>query len=394
MRRSKKKFIADEINAVEDNGGKVIFSSGDLSFSRHIFGRNTLEQNPAIESFLEKCRKHNVELEKIKFQHKKFKDLKMLVIGDSIVDQFIACDALGVSSEAPVMAIRELESKTFVGGAGIVAKHLASLGAQTSYISISGDDEVGNDLVTDLQKSGVFTHIFKCDDRPTTFKIRYMVEEQKILRVSRLKQHRMPADVEEKVLKKLDEVVPGLNGIVIADFVYGLVTERVINRVKELAKVHNIRVFGDVQCSSQIGNVAKLNNIDLITPTEKEARIATGDNTSGLEKLARELYKKTGNRHLAITLGAQGVLVLTNEVPSKNYSEYFPALESESVDVAGAGDSMLAGYALSICSKLSIFEATALASCLAAISVKRVGNIPIKTSEIENYISRIQSYQV
>jgi bifunctional ADP-heptose synthase (sugar kinase/adenylyltransferase) len=135
--------------------------------------------------------------------------------------------------------------------------------------------------------------------------------------------------------------------------------------------------------------VTKFKGIELITPTEREARIGLSDQTSGLEALAHKLIRTTNNKNIVITLGSQGILAYSLNENQDIESEYFCALEEKPVDVAGAGDSVMSGYALSLCTGLNLMEASAFASCLAGISVSRIGNIPIKIDEIHNYIKEI-----
>jgi len=384
--------IADEIKAVEAVKGEVVFNSGEMDsslFKVNRIGSSAKRKNNRKVDFHKLCNKQEISLSKLQEDINKFNKLNILVIGDTIVDQFVACDTLGVSSEAPVLTIRELESKEFVGGAAIIAQHVQSLGANCTFVSVIGDDHSGQYVVNNLDQAKIKKVLIKDPSRPTTFKIRYMVDNQKLLRVSRLKQHDIHTDIENEIIQYLNQI-DHIDGIIISDFVYGVITENVLQKILDTAKAKKIKVFGDVQCSSQLGNVTKFKNIELITPTEKEARIGLSDQTSGLEALAQKLIKKTNNQHVVITLGAQGILAYSKTKSQKNVSsEYFPALEENPVDVAGAGDSVMAGYALGICSGLNLLEASALASCLAGISVSRIGNIPIKPDEIKQYIQEI-----
>lgn len=383
--------IQEEIDAVSSYGGDLVYSSGEVQYSgKRIFSEepNDSEESSQKVAFLKTCKKHDINIQSLKDQVEKFKKLKILVLGDTIVDQFVACDMLGVSSEAPVLAIRELKTKDFVGGAAIVAMHLKSLGAECTYMSVVGADQPAEFIRSEFNKAGVCHDLIEDVGRPTTFKIRYVVENQKILRVSRLNQNSISSKLENVLLEKLDALADDFDGIVISDFVYGVITEKILNKICETAKAKNIKLFGDLQCSSQIGDVSKFKNFDLLTPTEKETRIAMGDYSSGLEKLAHNFLAKTNTKKLVITLGNQGLLAYSKP---KNIvvSEFFPAIESNPVDVAGAGDSLLSSYALSLCSDCSLLEASALGACVAAISVKRMGNIPISKSEINSYLDQL-----
>lgn len=392
----KRHFIQDEIDAIESSGGKMLFSSGDIEYSaKPLFNGGTAGKNSQKkDELLNICYKHSVNIRRLIRAIDDFSSLNMLVIGDTIVDQFIACDALGVSSEAPVLAVRELNSKEFIGGAAIVSQHIKSMGANCTYLSVIGDDNPGGLVLESLAEAGVHSSLITDDARPTTYKIRYMVENQKVLRVSRLKQHEVNSKIETQIISRLEELIPQMDGVVICDFVYGVITRKIRTAISQIARQHGVKVFGDLQCSSQTGDVSQYRDIELITPTEKEARIALGDYTSGLEALARNLLDCTQNRSIAITLAGQGFLSYSRDFEKDTYlSEYFPALEQHPVDVAGAGDSLLAAYALGLCKGLSYMEASTLGACFAGISVSRIGNIPLKPVEIKSYLNNINSYK-
>ncbi|MDT8447547.1 MAG: PfkB family carbohydrate kinase [bacterium] len=381
------------LEAVERNGGKISYSSGDVSYSSSdmLFQQPEDIHHEKIREFKEVCRRAGIDLSRLGELIDRFTDQRLLVLGDTIVDQYIACDALGMSQEAPVLVVRELDAKEFVGGAGIVACHVQTLGANCHYLSVIGQDEKGRLIQRFMDDFKVGCTLLEDSSRPTTFKIRYMVENQKLLRVSRLLEHSISKKLEKQVLEKIASMAPELDGIVVSDFVYGVITDSLLEGLGKIAQEHGIKLFGDLQCSSQVGNVAKFQNYHLITPTEREARIALSDQESGLEKLARRMLAATHSSNLLITLGAAGFIAyqgLSGE-PGKYASQHFPALNQTALDVAGAGDTLLATMAISQCAGANLLESAALGACTAAIAVGRVGNIPITAVELKAYLGNL-----
>jgi len=379
------------IETVERQGGKVIFTVGDVHGSSYsIFQEPSEVAERKNEKLMRTCRKHQIELEPLNRLIDKFKDQKILVLGDTIVDQYIACDALGMSAEAPVLAIKEVETKEFIGGAAIVACHLATLGAKAHYFSVLGADEPAKMVQATMKEYNIPSVLLEDPNRPTTFKIRYMVDNQKLLRVSRLHEEAIPKKLESKLIEELERLAPELDGIIVSDFVYGVITDRILETLTSLAAKHKLKLFGDLQCSSQVGNVAKFKNYHLISPTEREARIALSDQRSGLEKLSRNLLKSTNSENLLITLGASGFIAFKNDSePGMIASQHFPALSTNPVDVAGAGDTLLASMAIALCAGGNLMEAALLGTCAAAIAVSRVGNIPISNQELRGYLATL-----
>ncbi len=304
------------------------------------------------------------------------------MIGDSIVDQYTACEALGMSAEAPVIVVKELDQKNFIGGAAIVASHIASLGSSCHFISVIGNDEQGNWLKESLEKQSIESHLFIENERPTTLKKRYMVENQKLFRVSKLASHQIEEKTTNKIIDFLEKNYKLFDGIVISDFVYGVITPRLLNYLREIANRENIFLFGDLQCSSQVGNISKMKDFYLLSPNEREARVALQDNENGLDLLCQKMISESGCKNLIMKLAAQGVLVYSKINDKSLKIQAFPALSVNPIDVTGAGDSMLAILSASITSGSSLMEASALASCGASLVVESIGNQPVTISGI------------
>jgi len=385
-------LIKNEIDLVEKNGGKIVFSSGDIHYAPTDFlEKNTSEmKSERMERFRNAMQKQKISAERLLAHCDNFKNKHLLVIGDTIVDQYVVCDALGMSSEAPVLVVRELEHREFVGGAAIVSRHVRALGARCSFISLVGDDEPGEIVRQELDREKVEHRLIIDKDRPTTFKIRYMVSTQKILRVSRLKDHHLNAKMTDKVIALLDRAAGEVDGIIVSDFCYGVITPRILEHISQLAKKYKIKLFGDVQSSSQIGNVAKFKNYYIIKPTEKEARIALDDKYSGIERIGNNLLAMTCAQNMILSLGPEGFIAFKT-TENKNFvkTQLFPALNPSPVDVVGAGDSLLTALSVASCAGADIMEASTIGTIMASIAVGKIGNIPVKIEEIKKAINSL-----
>ena len=113
-----------------------------------------------------------------------------------IVDQYAACEAIGMSAEAPVVVVRELANRNFIGAAAVVAAHIRALGAEVHLVSVVGNDSTANFVHQELETQGIGNALIQDPSRPTTFKKRYVVENQKLFRVSRLEQHDIDGVIE------------------------------------------------------------------------------------------------------------------------------------------------------------------------------------------------------
>jgi rfaE bifunctional protein kinase chain/domain len=380
--------VQKSVHQIELVGGRAVYEAGETRYSTSNLGIPSQEK---IESqretqFSQILESRKIDIERIVKKIQAEEARRILVIGDTIVDQFVDCDPLGMSSEAPLVVVKERERQDFLGGAGIVAAHLLALGAHAIYLSVIGDDAQGEVASRKLIEYGVQSHLIRDPGRPTTSKIRYLVDRQKIFRVSQLSENVVSGAIEEQLISKLEELASSLDAIVVSDFNYGVVTPRVLSILEGLVKAYGIRVFGDLQCSSQIGNVGKFRGFFALTPTEREARIALSNQTDSLEYVANSLLEKTGAANLFLKLGSEGVVAYcTSQETGFLERQHFPALCVNPVDVAGAGDAMLATVAAVTTADFSAIEAAAVATVASNIAVRTMGNHPIKLKDIMNY---------
>ena len=369
--------------------GKVVFHAGETHYSTaNLLHGDVLDIESNSRNQLNViCRNHDITLESLKNKLNSFSDSRLIVIGDTIVDNYVACDALGMSAEAPVLVVKELENREFIGGAAIVASHVAALGAKCHYISVVGEDDQSNMVAQSLIEQDVDADLIIDASRPTTYKTRYMVENQKLFRVSRIKDHKILEKIEQDIIDKLTKLAPNIDGILVSDFVYGVITQNILDAIINLSSQFDIKLYGDLQCSSQVGKVSKFSGFDLITPTEKESRVALGDNESGIEWIANTLLKDTNSKNMLMKLGSDGFIAYSNSKFMERQN--FPALSGNPVDVTGAGDSLFAAMSVSLSSGASLMEASVIGTCMASLSVKKVGNIPITNDRLYQYLSEI-----
>jgi len=383
------KQISSAINLMKSSG-EVVFHAGETHYATSDLLHDNvfdIEKNNR-NKFNKICQKYDITLKKIQDRLANFSNTKLLVIGDTIVDHYVACDAIGMSAEAPVLVVKELENREFIGGAAIVASHVRSLGSNCHYISVVGEDSQASLVSETLNNQGIKTDLFSDSSRPTTYKTRYIVENQKLFRVSRIKDHKISKEIEDKIIKKITLLAPKLDGIMISDFVYGVITNKILESITKLSEQFGIKLYGDLQCSSQVGKVSKFSGFDLITPTEKESRIALEDNESGIEWIANTLMDHTNSKNMLIKLGSDGFIAYGNTKSSLE-RQNFPALVVNPVDVTGAGDSLFAAMSVAISSGANLMEASIIGACMASLAVREVGNIPIEMNRLSSYIDTV-----
>jgi rfaE bifunctional protein kinase chain/domain len=371
--------------AVDEYGGKLLFSSGEMRFSSIDLLKNeffaphrspiTLPQDyPARHGFTSADVRRTLD---------KFKELRIAVIGDLIVDEYISCDALGMSQEDPTLVVTPILQERFIGGAGIVASHARKMGAQVRYFSVAGTDAVAGFAREKLQEYGVEATIFEDDSRPTTLKQRFRAAGKTLLRVSHLRQHDLEPRLGQRLVEQVRAALNQCDLVIFSDFNYGCLPQSVVDQLVAHCVAHNIPFVADSQSSSQMGDVSRFKGAMLLTPTEREARLAVRDFSSGLVVLAEKLRQKSRAANLLLTLGAEGILAhVASEGAFEWETDRLPAFNRAPKDTAGAGDSLLTCTAMAMTVGASIWQSMYLGSVAAACQVSRVGNIPLSTNDL------------
>jgi rfaE bifunctional protein kinase chain/domain len=378
-----------ELLALEEYGAKLVFSSGETFFSSLDLIRKEFQSQNMGTIMLPKdyLTRHRISSTTLQDRVKQFSTLKVCVVGDLIVDEYISCEPLGMSQEDPTIVVTPIDTASFVGGAGIVAAHAAGLGANVKFISVAGDDSTRDFALATLLEAGVDVQLMIDENRPTTLKQRFRTKGKNLLRVSRLHQGAITAALQDQIFSALERHIADADLLVFSDFNYGCLPQVLVDRLIQLGKVHGVLIAADSQSSSQIGDIARFKDVDLMTPTEREARISTRNQEDGLVILAEQLRHQSSARNVLLKLGEEGLLIHAHDVSHRWATDRVPALNSAAKDVAGAGDSLLIASAMTLACGGTIWEAACLGSLAAAIQVSRVGNIPLTTEELSRELT-------
>jgi rfaE bifunctional protein kinase chain/domain len=367
-------------------GGQLLFSSGDTLFSSlDLLHKELVAAGPPpVDRPQDYLERHDISMDLLRKCVDRFSGLRVCVVGDLIVDEYIACDALGMSQEDASLVVAPVDRKMFVGGAGIVAAHAARLGATVDLVTVGHDDAAGGFAMGELSKHSVNVHIVGDTNRPTSLKQRFRVSGKTLLRVSHLRQHSVTPAVQDEMLESTLSLVDETDLLVFSDFNYGALPASLVDRIVETYSGHGTRMVADSQSSSQIGDIARFKRMSLITPTEREARLSTRDTESGLVVLAEKLRQQAEADNVLLTLGAEGLLVHAGTKGEAEWlTDRLPALNPSPRDVAGAGDSLIICASMALQAGANIWEAAYLGSLCAALQVGRIGNLPL--SQVELY---------
>ncbi|MGD9973856.1 MAG: PfkB family carbohydrate kinase [Desulfatirhabdiaceae bacterium] len=385
-----------EKDVVQQYGGKLIFGSGEIRFSSIDLMNSEWKElsRSSINKPVDYLHRHNFGFQRLLEIIDQMNGLKVCVLGDIIIDEYITCDPLGMSQEDPTIVVTPIANEKFLGGAGIVALHAKGLGASVHFFSVVGNDD-GEAFVTQrLAAQGVNAHLFNDESRPTTLKQRYRAKQKTLLRVSHLRQHAIDGEIREKLYREAIDVIPGCDLVIFADFNYGCLPQSLVQPIASFCRENDIMMVADSQSSSQIGDVSRFPDMTLVTPTEREARFAIHDFESGLVVLAEKLREKSGAKNVIISLDEEGILIHADTKNSSNWlTDKLPAFNNAPKDVSGAGDSFLTCTAMSVSVGADIWQSAYLGSLAAACQVGRIGNIPLTPHDLKREINGMNLVQ-
>ncbi|MGQ9618348.1 MAG: D-glycero-beta-D-manno-heptose-7-phosphate kinase [Candidatus Aminicenantia bacterium] len=308
----------------------------------------------------------------------KFKNLRVFVIGDVMLDKYIIGKVSRISPEAPVPVLEVKKEDVKGGGAGNVFLNLKVLGCDASLLSVVGNDLEGEELKRILGERGVY--LFKDPLRPTTVKTRVIAHNQQIVRMDREDTSKISKDIVDLMTKTID--IENLDGILISDYKKGVITDEFMKIIKE-KKNKGTEIFVD----PKVENIELYKGVTLISPNHGEAERITGMKLKSDDDFlngARKIKEKFLCKYVVITKGEEGMTFLDEE----NEGGHLPTKAKEVYDVTGAGDTVISILTLSILSGAKLSEACELANYGASVAVSRLGTTAVSSSELLGVIER------
>ena len=377
----------EEIDVLDGYGGEVIFSPGDIVYSSSAL----IELSPpsiAVEKLMTLMEAESVSFKDLRDALEKIKGLRVHVVGDTIVDSYTYCSMIGGMTKTPTLSVR-LENKVdYVGGAGVVAKHLQAAGADVTFSTVLGDDALKNFVLEDLDAFGVNCLPIVEKTRPTTNKNAIIAESYRLLKVDTLDNR----SISEKTLVRLKKQLRETDSqvVVFSDFRHGIFNRSTIPGLSAAIPKDSFRV-ADSQVASRWGNILEFQDFDLITPNEREARFALGDQDSVLRPLALELLKQSKCGTLILKCGHKGIITYRSK-PENEYRAFFSieTFANQIVDAVGAGDALLAYSTLALVATQNDVIASILGNMAAGVECEQEGNLPVTPALVMKKIDAVE----
>ena len=377
----------EEINVLESYGGEMLFTPGDVVYSSSAL-IEAAPPNLAVDTLLTTMEADGITFADLRDALVKMGELKVHVVGDTIVDTLTTTKLIGGLTKTPTFSVQVQQRNDFIGGAAIVAKHLRATGAEVVFTTVLGDDPHRDYVVRDLKASGIDVRAVVEKGRPTTNKNAIVAGGYRLIKIDTVDNRpisaRTQAEFAENVRNTKSDIV------VFADFRHGIFNRDTIPALVDAIPAGAYRV-ADSQVASRWGNILEFKNFDLITPNEREARFALGDQDSVIRPLASRLYDMSGCKTLILKLSDRGVL--TQRAPLGGSTKYFFVVGTfvdRVIDPVGAGDALLAYAALARKATGSDLIASVLGSLAAAVECERDGNIPVQPDDVRRKIDAVE----
>jgi rfaE bifunctional protein kinase chain/domain/rfaE bifunctional protein nucleotidyltransferase chain/domain len=369
----------EEIETIKNYGGEILFTPGDVVYSSSSF-IDSAPPNISREKLLALMGGEGISLEDLRAVVTSLGEIKVNLVGDTIIDSYVYCTLIGSgTSKTPTISVRHDRETNFIGGAAVVAKHLAKAGATVRFSTVLGDDPLAKFVLNDLAAAGIDTRACIDATRVTTQKNVFIAGDHRLLKVDKVDNR----PISDRTLEELKLSMTGgdPDAFVFSDFRHGIFGRGTIPELIAALPSGPLRV-ADSQVASRWGNITDFQDFDLITPNEREARFALGDQDSVIRPLSLELYKRARCKTLILKLGDRGIL--TYRAPSHDAGSFFSidSFAGKIVDPVGAGDALLAYSTLGLVATGSPVIASILGTMAAAIACEREGNQTVSTGDM------------
>ncbi|MGE3149443.1 MAG: PfkB family carbohydrate kinase [Pseudorhodoplanes sp.] len=377
----------EEIAVLEAYGGEILFSPGDVVYSSSALIEAT-PPNLAVDTLLTTMRADGITFKDLFDALDRMANLKVHVVGDTIVDTLTTTKLIGGLTKTPTFSVQVQSRSDFVGGAAIVAKHLRAAGAEVLFSTVLGEDHYKDYVLNDLKAMGVDVRPIVEKARPTTNKNAIVAGGYRLLKIDTV-DNRPISDRTVASIASIVRETPA-DVVVFSDFRHGIFNRDTIPAFIEAIPPGAFKV-ADSQVASRWGNILEFRNFDLITPNEREARFALGDQDSVIRPLASRLYDLAGCKTLILKLGDRGIL--TQRAAMGEGTNYFYVVGSfvdQVVDPVGAGDALLAYASLAKKATGSDLIASILGSLAAAIECECDGNIPVRPEDVRRKLENVE----
>ena len=309
-----------------------------------------------------------------------FKNVKIGVVGDLMLDDYIIGSVDRISPEAPVPVVTVKEERFTLGGAANVVNNLVALGAKTVCFGVIGKDLNGDRLIKAFDEKNIeHSSIIRTNQLPTIVKKRILAGNQQLLRIDWEDASPISSNLEDELLKNFEQKIDELDAVILSDYDKGVLTPKVAKEIVRLCKEKGKIVTVDPKPKNAINYIGATS----MTPNRKEAMECMGVKTKDFEQLGKDLKEKLQLDNLLLTRSEEGMSLFLDKVIN------IPTFAQEVYDVTGAGDTVISVFTLAAATGVSWHEAAKIANTAAGVVVAKVGTSTVTKEEILDFYEKI-----
>ncbi len=326
-----------------------------------------------------------ISVERLKEILEGFNRVKIAVVGDMMLDEYLIGKVTRISPEAPVPIVNIEKERFVLGGASNVANNLRTLSSQVSVYGVVGKDENGRKFVKELEKKGIDSSgIVEDGSRPTIIKSRILSQGQQLLRLDWEKDTDIFREIQEKIVENVVGNIDSVDALLLSDYNKGVLTEYVSQSIIRAARKNNKKIIVDPKPH----NFKNYTGATSITPNKKEILdYFRMKKFSGEEEIAEKmslLKEELKLDNVVLTRSEEGVSLFEKK------HKRIPTVAREVYDVTGAGDTFISTFLLAICAGANLFEAGAVANMASGIVVGKIGTATATKEEILEFYNNIK----
>ncbi len=313
-----------------------------------------------------------ISMNNIENSLEKLKKAKILVIGETIIDQYTFCEGVGKSSKDPFIIMKDLYSKKYLGGAAMVAKNLSNFGSKITFLSSLGNKFQHKQFIKNKLGPKINSKFINKANSPTIIKKRYIedISKYKMLGIYSLNDHPLELTQEKNFASMIKKEISKNDIVIVCDYGHGLITDKIAELIYSSDKF--VAVNAQINANN-INNysINKYKNLNCLVINETEVRNQLRDKFSKIEDVIYKISKQLNLKNCLVTMGKNGSIVY-----SKNNSKYYysPAYATNVIDKVGAGDTLLAFFSSSLALKNNMNLSMFISSVAAGLSVENIAN--------------------
>ena len=382
------RFIKEK-KLLESLGGKVVFSSGDVVFSSSELIRSHDLNTAETIKLAYMCKRYDIKRDVLDKIISNASNYKFLIIGEIVIDEYKHCEGLGIAQETPVLSIALKHEKRYVGGAGALALHLASLGADVTLLtSVDLSNENFAFFSECLNELNVSLSIIEDKQRKPVVKSHYFVEKNQVLEYEDGPYRPVDSFIGGKLIRQFKkEIKNAPDAVILSDYGYGLLSQDLVSEMTDLSSEKEIILVSDISMTLRT-QLEKFKNSNIFTVSEMELRSCMHDYENGLSVLVSNFYTQTNVRELYLSLADGSALYFKRPPNDKKFehsnmeSAHISAFSRRSEDKMGRGEAFTAGITLARVSGANEVQSIYMGSILASAQSSRHGNTPLEKEEV------------